>query len=254
MRADRVSQAFVAKHVILDGRLALFHERERWLAVADLHFGYELSQRAAGNLFPLWGMQTIEDASPGTAAKLQSVTPGPPGRSFARCNRGGRTCFPDSTNRRVLPGRVDQQATTIVASPEKFRQSDAVLAESWQSNGFYFHHGDCSRPHGNCIEVIGHHHPAGVIRDGAGLRLKLPAFVQRKNCWIMPAFSPWAAGTEWRDEKSRMWLCSPGANPAVECRSERSFRAERGIPQCRRRYPRHSVIGNPLRDSSLCSE
>src|SRR5438445_1881409 len=56
----RANQALIADEILLDGRLALFHERQRWLAVADLHFGYELSQRAAGNLFPLWGMQTIE--------------------------------------------------------------------------------------------------------------------------------------------------------------------------------------------------
>src|SRR5438045_9128868 len=43
----RANQALVADEILLDGRLALFHQRERWLAVADLHFGYELSQRAA---------------------------------------------------------------------------------------------------------------------------------------------------------------------------------------------------------------
>ena len=51
----------IAPNVFLDGRLALFHETERWLAVADLHFGYELSQRAAGRLMPLWGMTSIEE-------------------------------------------------------------------------------------------------------------------------------------------------------------------------------------------------
>lgn len=34
---------------------------ERWLAVADLYFGYELSQRAAGRLVPLWGKTSIEE-------------------------------------------------------------------------------------------------------------------------------------------------------------------------------------------------
>jgi metallophosphoesterase superfamily enzyme len=49
-----------------------------------------------------------------------------------------------------------------------------------------------------------------VVRDGAGLRLKLPAFVQNDRCWIMPAFSPWAAGTVWpQEEQTRIWLCSP---------------------------------------------
>src|SRR4051812_22982351 len=61
MSSLRANQALIAEKIILDGRLALFHETERWLAVADLHFGYELSQRAAGALMPLWGMATIAE-------------------------------------------------------------------------------------------------------------------------------------------------------------------------------------------------
>src|SRR5213592_5222532 len=61
MSGLRANQALVADEILLDGRLALFHRTERWLAVADLHFGYELSQRAAGRLVPVWGMATVED-------------------------------------------------------------------------------------------------------------------------------------------------------------------------------------------------
>src|SRR5437763_16588171 len=57
----RPNQALVADEILLEGRLALFHRTERWLAIADLHFGYELSQRAAGALIPLWGMATISE-------------------------------------------------------------------------------------------------------------------------------------------------------------------------------------------------
>jgi metallophosphoesterase superfamily enzyme len=46
MRPFSQSQALIAESVLLDSRLALFHERENWLAIADLHFGFELSQRA----------------------------------------------------------------------------------------------------------------------------------------------------------------------------------------------------------------
>src|SRR5438067_13935693 len=60
MRAFSQCHAYIAENVLLDSRLALFHQEEKWLAVADLHFGFELSQRIAGNLFPLWGMQSIE--------------------------------------------------------------------------------------------------------------------------------------------------------------------------------------------------
>ena len=58
--ASLASHVVIAENVLLDGRLGLFHQRQHWLAVADLHFGYEISQRVTGNLFPLWGMQTIE--------------------------------------------------------------------------------------------------------------------------------------------------------------------------------------------------
>src|SRR5436190_19840918 len=61
MPVTAVGCAAIAPNILLDGRLALFHETARWLAVADLHFGYELSQRAAGRLMPLWGMTSVED-------------------------------------------------------------------------------------------------------------------------------------------------------------------------------------------------
>ena len=54
------SRVRIDSECILDGRLALYHGAEKWLAVADVHFGYELSQRAAGALFPFWGMAEIE--------------------------------------------------------------------------------------------------------------------------------------------------------------------------------------------------
>ena len=60
MQTLSAHQAAVAQDIVLDGRLALYHETERWLAVADLHFGYELSQRAAGRLLPMWGMHSVE--------------------------------------------------------------------------------------------------------------------------------------------------------------------------------------------------
>ncbi len=51
----------VHEKVWLDPRLALFHEKSRWLAIADVHFGYEISRRAAGGLWPMRGMETIQE-------------------------------------------------------------------------------------------------------------------------------------------------------------------------------------------------
>jgi DNA ligase-associated metallophosphoesterase len=203
MRVLSSSQVLVAENVLLDGRLALFHESQRWLAVADLHFGYELSQRAAGSLFPLWGMQSIQTRleellSDYTPAQLLLLG------DLVHDRAGAEELL-------VLVERLKKSCDVIlIAGNHDRHMKDVDLVDEWQNDGFHFHHGHCASEERGCIQIIGHHHPAAVVRDGAGLRLKLPAFVQQKNCWIMPAFSPWAAGAEWpRDDASRVWLCSP---------------------------------------------
>src|SRR2546423_1126559 len=88
-----------------------------------------------------------------------------------------------------------------------FSQSQALIAESvlLDSRLALFHEQEKWR-----IQIIGHFHPAATLHDGAGLRLKFPALVQESGCWILPAFSPWASGTEWIErEQGRIWLCTP---------------------------------------------
>jgi metallophosphoesterase superfamily enzyme len=88
------------------------------------------------------------------------------------------------------------------------------LHGKFETERFCFHHGDGIGPsdgeRGGRIEVIGHYHPAATLQDGAGFVLKLPAFVQTDGRWILPAFSPWAAGGAWPPgNHTRTWLCSP---------------------------------------------
>ena len=194
----------MAKHVLLDGRLALFHQKQRWLAVADLHFGYELSQRAAGRLVPLWGMTSVE-------ARLREL--------LADYQPRRLIIVGDLVHDRAAAGearklieRLGDLCETIVLAGNHDRHLGASmpLLDSWQSGRFYFHHGHCQNEAGKAIQIIGHHHPAASVSDGAGLRLKLPAFVQQDGCWILPAFSPWAAGASWKPEPgSALWLCTP---------------------------------------------
>lgn len=211
MRFVSPSRAYVAREIVLDGRLALFHERQRWLAMADIHFGFELSQRAAGNLFPLWGMRTIEDRflellgdyRPKHLVLLGDLVHD---RAGAQGFAGLIERLREKCEVILISGNHDRKAWKLGASPT----SERKLVESWAHDEFYFHHGDCVTERPGCVQIIGHHHPAGVLRDGAGLRLKLPAFVQQQNCWILPAFSPWAGGVAWpNEEQGRIWLCSP---------------------------------------------
>ena len=206
MRVDtpRPSQVAVSEDILLDGRLSLFHKRQAWLAVADLHFGYEISQRAAGRLMPLWGMKSVEER---LGELLSDYRP-------ERLLILGDLVHDHAatTEAKGLIDRLRASCEVIVLAGNHDRQLGRriELRDSWQVDGFHFHHGHCAADTPGRIQIIGHHHPAGTVRDGAGLRLKLPAFVQEGRCWIMPAFSPWAAGTSWQPEpNSRMWLCTP---------------------------------------------
>jgi DNA ligase-associated metallophosphoesterase len=198
------AQTRITDWVILDGRLALFHEEQRWLAIADLHFGFELSQRAAGNLFPLWGMRTIQQRVEELVADYE------PAHLVVLGD-----LVHDGTGGRVLAEWVREleaatQVILISGNHDRHLRKQIETVPSWRSDGFCFHHGHCEMDAADEIQIIGHHHPAQVVRDGAGLRLKLPAFVKQTHCWIMPAFSPWAAGAIWpQEEETRIWLCSP---------------------------------------------
>ena len=204
MEALPPNQAIVAPDVLLDGRLALFHQRQKWLAVADLHFGYEISQRAAGRLMPMWGMATVRqrllellrDYEPQRLIVLGDLVHDRAGQSALREFLNSLAAICELI---IVAGNHDREIT-----------AEIDMLSSWATGDFYFHHGHCETTPTAPIQIIGHHHPAGVISDGAGLRLKCPAFVQQERCWIMPAFSPWAAGSRWqRDPESRVWLCTP---------------------------------------------
>ena len=84
-------------------------------------------------------------------------------------------------------------------------------APSRVHGGYFFHHGDQAAPvPSGAVEVMGHHHPAATWNDGAGGRFKLPALVAGARRWILPAFSPWAAGAPWSPAPGEtLWAISP---------------------------------------------
>jgi len=198
-------RAAIAQNVLLDGRLALFHEAEKWLAVSDLHFGYELSQRASGRLIPLWGMTSIEAR---LAALLDEYQP----RQLIIVGDLVHDAA-SATAASELLTRLRQRCPVIALAGNHDRHVESTIdfVPRWETPDFLFQHGHCASEETDRIRIIGHHHPAATIRDGAGLRLKCPAFIQQKHRWILPAFSPWAGGVSWPDDgECRIWLCSPG--------------------------------------------
>ena len=187
----------------IDGRLAAWLPAERLLVVADLHWGYAASHRARGNLVPAWGDDEIEQ-------RLHALV-----ADYAPAEM---LWLGDIVHAAEGSARVDAflrsppVPVTLVAGNHD-RRWRAATVPSVTRGGFFFHHGDRSPPvpAGAC-EVVGHHHPAVGWGDLAGARLKLPALVAGPRRLILPAFSPWAAGTPWNDSLApddTLWVLAP---------------------------------------------
>ena len=205
-----VVNQLVAPGILFDSRLALVLEAAHALVVADLHWGYAESHRAAGNLLPGWGDDQIEST---LHALLRDYAP----EELIWLGDSLHTA-------RSAPGARARAEAFIAASPCPVHviagNHDArwalALAGPLVRGRFVLHHGDRDLPADfhtptDAIEVIGHHHPAYVHRDGAGARLKLPALVQSRTRLILPAFSPWAAGVAWNNRLAcgeTLWAAS----------------------------------------------
>ena len=209
-----VVNRLIAPGLLFDARLALFLEATRTLVVADLHWGYAESHRAAGNLLPAWGDDTLESTLQSLLADYSPAELIWLGDSLHTARSA-----PQSRARAEAFIAASPAPVLVLAGNHDARWSFATAAPVVRDR-FILHHGDRPLPpnlprsssSGAMIEIIGHHHPAYVHRDGAGARLKLPALVQSPTRLILPAFSPWAAGLAWNERLAAgetLWAATP---------------------------------------------
>jgi uncharacterized protein len=201
---ERFATAKVADGVLLDSRLALYHETQRWLAVSDLHLGSDPLATARPEMLKLWGTPDIETRLLRLVDHYEPrvlIVVGDVMNFNAEVEEVAR--FVNRISHRIpsvwLAGNHDH--------PELVRSLG--FAKSHQEDGFLFHHGhrleemlnNDGPAEPSVIHVTGHSHPLTVIeRDGSTLRRPVFADLPYPNApegvrrWIMPAFSPWASG------------------------------------------------------------
>ncbi|MBL9157728.1 MAG: metallophosphoesterase [Verrucomicrobiales bacterium] len=206
--------AEIGHGLILDGRLALVDPAARWLAVADLHFGYEANRRREGGLWPMWGMETIaarleglvRDWQPETLILVGDVVDG--------------SAAPDEaitwlTHVHTLASRIVLITGNHDRGPIR---REFQWIDDWRHGDVFFEHGHLTRPAPDRgSRVRGHVHPSVNFNDGSGTRLRLPSLVIEEApeaCReiFLPAFSPWAGGTRHTPTAPatvRQWACSP---------------------------------------------
>jgi hypothetical protein len=200
--------------VWLDARRAVWLEESRVLAIADLHLGYAWAHRQDGNLLPV---SAREDTVERLSALVENYAP----REVALLG--------DIVHRAVLVPALQDELCRLFSSFEKLAtlrlilgNHDGGLASLLRECGLnvtllrelragphLLLHGDLQQPNaanalineaqerGGRI-LIGHEHPAISLGDGVASRVRCPCFVVGPQVLVLPAFSPWAAGTEIR--------------------------------------------------------
>ncbi len=181
------------------------------LILADLHLGYAWAQRRRGGLGPvveggsqqrLW--QLVDSLRPRRVVLLGDIVHAPRPSPDER-----------ATIQQTLQGLADRAELICVmgnhdrAFPSDFPAFPAV--SEWRSPGVLALHGDRlpAGPEPGVATVVGHFHPAIRIKTASGASHRLKAFLQGGELVVLPAFSPFAAGTDMRRDmppELRAWF------------------------------------------------
>ncbi len=215
----RFATANVTPDILLDSRRALVHTTQRWLAVADIHFGYEVRRQKMGGLLPDFGMDHIQQTL--AALVLEHL----PRRLILVGDIMDGSASAEETLRLLegLQPHVSEIICILGNHDRPALRRGWPFVETHREAGFIFSHGhhfpavEKLRTEADLVHITGHEHPAVTFKDGAGLNLRLPALVREKMAgglrerWILPAFSPWAAGGGYTCSSTvEHWICAPG--------------------------------------------
>ncbi|MHA3773566.1 metallophosphoesterase [Verrucomicrobiota bacterium sgz303538] len=206
----------LAPGIILDARRAVWLEETETLAVADLHLGYAWAHRHSGQLMPV---SAREDTLPRLAELVTDYQP----RELALLGDIVHRAVPvDALSKELLELETNLGSQTelcwIIGNHDKqlsilLRESgvSAELLREHRTGTHLLVHGDASpeeaaadmetaRASGGRV-LLGHEHPAVSLSDGVTTTLKCPCFLVQADIIVLPAFSPWAAGSDVRRGK-----------------------------------------------------
>jgi hypothetical protein len=178
---------------------ALWLAREETLLIADAHLGYSWAMRRRGQLGPVHDAEAV--------GKLRDVVTELNPRAVVFLGdlvHAPRPCLEESL---LLGGALEWLASRVDVTlvegnhDRSFRRDfghlPVRLVREWTSGTVRAVHGDRIELVQTALHtVLGHFHPAVSVRDPAGAKHRLPAFVYGDHCTVAPAFSPFAAGAD----------------------------------------------------------
>jgi putative SbcD/Mre11-related phosphoesterase len=200
----------------LDPRRCAWFEDSGTVVVADLHLGYAWSRRTRGALLPV----EIPDD---TLERLEALHRDYAPRRWVILGDIVHEALDLPAIERALRdlcGRITHGSELIFCLGNHDRHLEKRLKDwnlpvqchrQFEIDGIQLLHGDA--PMNSTREetftlgetdpaparcMLGHEHPAITLGDGVATRVKCPAFLVGDRAIILPAFSAWAAGCEWK--------------------------------------------------------
>ena len=163
--------------------------------LADLHLGFAWAQRRRGELWPLTdggARERLEslcrDLRPAQLVLLGDVIHAPhPGPDEARLIADTLAAL--------------SQLTEVICVAGNHDRGQNYQAE-WRAPGIRAIHGDQlpSGPEPGVLTVVGHFHPVLKLRDASQIKRRHRAFLHGNGLLVLPAFSPFASGTDMRED------------------------------------------------------
>lgn len=166
--------------------------------LADVHLGYAWAMRRRGQLGPPVSAgvgerleRLLQELQPRLLVVLGDLVhaPRPGAEEQAAIER-------QIASLRAHAGLLLVRGNHDRGFARDFAHLELPAVEEWAFGGWRAVHGDQAGPGQRLI--LGHFHPAVSIRDAAGARMRLPAFLVFPNAVVLPAFSPLAAGFDVR--------------------------------------------------------
>jgi len=195
----------------------------RALVVADLHAGYVQTLQRRGYTLPTQGDDALHErlramfaradvARVVVAGDLVHGLPALAGRGGARSPLDALLDALDGRALTVVPGNHDRGAHDLL------RKRGVEVTPCAEVGAHVVLHGDedvdrlrgeraLALGRGGSL-MVGHHHPALTLDDGAGTRRRVPAFAHAPGLLCLPALAPLARGADLLREDYAEGICA----------------------------------------------
>jgi metallophosphoesterase superfamily enzyme len=163
------------------------------LLIADLHLGFAWAQRRRGELWPL----TDAGAALRLAALCDLLQP----QTLVLVGDVVHAPNPSPDEDAVIQQTLDPlRSRSHLICLDGNHDHGLGFPSEWRAPGFRAIHGHRlpTAPEPGVLTVIGHFHPILILPDAARIKRRHRAFLHGNGLLVLPAFSPFASGTDMR--------------------------------------------------------